>query len=103
MKTKIYRNIILLVVLYACETLSLTKREEFRLRKFENKALRKIFGRKRDKVTRGCRRLHIKELNDRYSSPHIIQVIKSRRMRLAGQVAYMGGEERCIQGFGGET
>jgi len=103
MKTKIYRNIILPVVLYACETWSLTQREEFRLRKSENRVLRKIFGHKRDKVTRGWRRLHIKELNDRYSSPHIVQVIKSQRMRWAGQVTYMGGEERCIQGFGGET
>jgi len=51
--------------------------EEFRLRTFENRVLRKIFGPKRDKVTRGWRRLHIKELDDLYSSSHIIQVIKS--------------------------
>jgi hypothetical protein len=98
----IYRNIILPVVLYGCETWSLTLWEEFRLRMFEN-VRRKIFGPKRDKVTRGWRRLHIKKLTDLYSSPHIIQVIKSRRIRWAEQVAYTGGEERCIQGFGGES
>ena len=102
-KIKIYGTIILPVVLYGCETWSLTLREEFRLRTFENGVLRKIFGPKRDKVTRGWRRLHMKQLSDLYSSPHIIQIIKSRRMRWAGQAAYMGGEERCIQGFGGET
>jgi hypothetical protein len=69
---------------------------------FENGVLRKIFGPKRDEVTREWRKLHSEELNDLYFSPNIVRVIKSRRMRWAGKVARMG-EERRIQGFGGET
>jgi hypothetical protein len=76
-------------------------REEHRLRGFENKVLR-TFGPKRDKVTREWRELHEEELNDLYSSPNIVQVIKSR-MRWVGHVAYMGVAERCIQVSGGET
>jgi hypothetical protein len=89
-KIKIYRSIILPVVLYGCETLSLTLREEHRLRVFENRVLRRIFGPKRDGVTGEWRRLHNEELNDLYSSPNIIWLIKSRRMRWAGHVARMG-------------
>jgi hypothetical protein len=89
-KIKIYRTIILPVVLYGCETWSLTLREEHRLRVFENRVLRRIFGSKRDEVTGEWRRLNIEELNDLYSSPNIIRVIKSRRMRWAGHVACMG-------------
>jgi hypothetical protein len=99
---KIYITIILSVVLYGCETWSLTLRDEHRLRVFENRVLRKIFGPKRDGVTEEWRRLHNEELNDLYLSPNIIRVIKFRRMRWAGHVA-RGGRERCIQGFGGET
>jgi hypothetical protein len=76
-------------------------REECRLRVFENKVLRRIFGPKRDEVTGEWRRLHNKELYALYSSPNIIRVMKSRRLRWAGHVARMG--ERCIQGFSGET
>jgi hypothetical protein len=79
--------------LYGCETWLLTLREEQRLRVFENRVLRRIFGPKRDEVTGECRRLHKEELNDLYSSPNIIQVIKSTRMRWAGQVEYMGERE----------
>jgi hypothetical protein len=88
----IYRTIILTVVLYGCETWSRTLREEHRLRVFEIKVLRRIFGPKRDEVTGEWRRLHNEELNDLlYSSPNIIREIKSRRMRWAGHVARMGG------------
>jgi hypothetical protein len=83
-KIKIYKTIILPVVLYGCETLSLTLREEHRLRVFENRVLRRIFGPKRDEVTGGCRKLHNEELHGLYSSPSIIRVIKARRMRWAG-------------------
>jgi hypothetical protein len=89
-KIRVYRTIILPVVLYGCETWSLTVREEQRLRVFENWVLRRIFRPKRDEVTGEWRRLHNKELNDLYSSPNIIQVIKSRGMRWAGHVARMG-------------
>jgi hypothetical protein len=65
-KIKIYRSIILLVVLYGCETWSLTLREEHRLRVLENRVLRGIFGPKRDEVTGEWRRLHSEELNDLY-------------------------------------
>jgi hypothetical protein len=74
-------TIILPVVLYGCETRSLELREEHRLRVFENRVLRRIFGPRRDKVTGGWRKLHNKELRDLYSSPSIIRIIKSRRMR----------------------
>jgi len=90
LKIKIYRTIILPVVLYGCETWSLTLREECRLRVFENRVLRRIFGPKRDEVTGEWRKLHNEELNNLYSSPNIVRVIKSRRMRWAGRVARMG-------------
>jgi len=83
------------VVLYGCETWSLTLREECRLRVFENKVLRRIFGPKRDEVTKEWRTLHNEEFNDLYSSPNIVRVIKSRKMRWTGHVAYMG-ERRGI-------
>jgi hypothetical protein len=89
-KIKIYKTIILPVVLYGCETLSLTLREEHRLRVFESRVLRRIFGPERDEVTEGWRKLHSEELNGLYSSPSIVRVIKERRMRWAGHVAYMG-------------
>ena len=90
---KIYRTIVLPVVLYGCGTWSLTVREERRLRVFENRVLRRIFGPKRDEVTGKCRKLHNEELNDLNSTPSIVRVIKSRRMRWAGHVARMGREE----------
>jgi len=81
LKIKIYRTIILPVVLYGCETWLFTLREERKLRVFDNMVLRRIFGPRRDEVTGEWRRLHNKELNDLYSSPIIVRVIKSRRMR----------------------
>jgi hypothetical protein len=70
-----------MVVLYGCETWSLTLREEHRLRVFENRVLRSIFGLKRDEVTGGWRKLHNEELHGLYSSPSIVMVMKTRRMR----------------------
>ncbi|KAJ4446015.1 hypothetical protein ANN_12701 [Periplaneta americana] len=90
LKVRIYKTVILPVVLYGCETWTLTLREEQRLRVFENKVLRKIFGAKRDEVTGEWRKLHNTELHALYSSPDIIRNIKSRRLRWAGHVARMG-------------
>jgi hypothetical protein len=88
-KIRIYKTIILPVVLYACETWSLTLREKHRLRVFDNRVLRRIFGPKRDEVTGEWRKLHNKELHDFYSSQSILRIIKSRRMGWAGHVARM--------------
>jgi hypothetical protein len=81
---KIYKTIILPVVLRTCETWSLTLRVLF-----ENRVLRRIFGPKRDEVMGGWRKLHNEELHNLYSSSSIIRIIKSRRMILAGHVARM--------------
>jgi len=89
LKIKIYRTIILPVVLYGCETWSLTLREERRLRVFENRVLRRVFGPKRDEVTGEWRKLHNENLSDLYSLPNIVRVVKLRRMRWAGHVACM--------------
>jgi hypothetical protein len=75
------------VVLYGCETWSLTLKEENRLTVFENRLLRRIFGPKRAEVTREWRKLHNEELLDLYSLTSIIRIIKSRRMRWVGHVA----------------
>jgi hypothetical protein len=93
-KVKIYKSIIVPVVLYGCETWSLTLREEHRLRVFGNRVLRGIFGHKRDEVTGEWRKMHNGELHNLYSSPDIIWQIKSRRMRWAGHVAHMGEERK---------
>jgi hypothetical protein len=90
LKVKIYKTIILPVVLYGCETWSLTLTEGHRLRVFENRVLRRIFGPTRDDVTGEWRKLHTGELHNLYSSPDIIRQIKSRRMRWGGHVACMG-------------
>jgi hypothetical protein len=88
-------------VLYGFETWSLTLREESRLGAFKNRVFRIILGLKRDKVRGEWRKLHNEELNDLYSSPSIVRVIKWRRMRWLEHVARIS--ERCIQGSGGET
>jgi hypothetical protein len=89
LKIKIYRTVILPFVLYGCETWSLTLRDKHRLRVFENRMLRRIFGPKREEDG-VWRKLHNDELHNLYSSPDIVRMIKSRRMRWAGHVAHMG-------------
>jgi hypothetical protein len=100
LKIKIYKTLILPIVLYGCEILSLTLREEHRLRVFENRGLRRIFGLK--KVEDGSwRKLHNDELHSLYSSLNIVRVIKSRRLRWEGHVARMGegrGIDRVLVG-----
>jgi hypothetical protein len=93
-KIKICNNTILPVLCW-CEILSLPTREERRLRVFENRVQWRIFGSKRDKVMGGWRKLHYEELHDLYSSPSIIRMFKSRKMRWAGHVAQMG-KGKCV-------
>ena len=95
-KIRIYRTIILPVVLYGCETWALTRQQEDRFRVFENRVLRKIFGAKRDEETGEYRRLHNRELEELYDSPSIVRIIRSRRARWAGHVARMG-EDRTAR------
>jgi hypothetical protein len=89
-KIRIYKTIILPTVLCGNETWSLTLRDEHRLRVFENRVLRKIFGPRRDDATGDWRKLHNEELHKLYSSPNIIRMINSRQMRWAGYVTRMG-------------
>jgi hypothetical protein len=89
LKIKIYKTVILAVVLYGCEIWSVTLKEEHRLRVSENRVLRRIFGPKREKDVL-WRKLYNDELHNMYSSPNIVTVIKSRRMRWVGCVAHMG-------------
>jgi len=103
LKIKIYRTIILPIALYGCETWSLTLREERKLRVFENMVLKRIFETRRDEVMGEWGRLHNEELNDLYSSPNIMRVIKSRRMRWAGHVARMGEEKGVYRVLVGKT
>jgi hypothetical protein len=93
-KVKIYKTIILPVVLYGYETWALTLREKHRLRVFENRVLRRIFGPKRDEVTGEWRKLHNEELHNLYLSLDIIRQVKSRRMRRAGHMARMEEERK---------
>jgi hypothetical protein len=98
LKIKIYKTVILPVVLYGCETWSLTLREEQGLRVFENRVLSKIFGPKSEEDGSWIK-LHNDELHNLYTSPNIVRMIKSRRMRWAGHVARMG-RGNVFTGFG---
>jgi len=99
---KIFRTIILPVVLYGCGTWSLTLREERRLRLFENRVLRRIFGPKQDEIIGDWRKLHNEERNDvlltKYYSGDQID-----KNEIGGTRSKYGGEERCMWDFGGET
>jgi hypothetical protein len=102
-KVKIYKTTILPVVLYGCETWSVTLMKEYRLRVFENRVLRRIFGPRTDEVTGEWRKLHSGELHVLYSSLDIIRQIKSRRMRWAGRVAHMEEEGNVLRVLVGKT
>jgi hypothetical protein len=97
-----YKTIILPVVLYGCETWSLTLRKEHRLRVFENRGLRRIFGTKSNEVMEEWRKLYNGQLHNLYLSPNVIRQVKSRRMRWAVHVACMG-EERKVYKFWKES
>ena len=89
------------VVLFECETWSLILREERSVVMFENRLLRRIFGSKRDEITRKWRKLNNEELNALYSLSNIVQVIKWRRMRWAGHIARMGKRSVVYRVFWG--
>jgi hypothetical protein len=97
------KTIIVPAVLYGSETWSLTLREERRLRVFENRVLRRIFGPKRDEVTGERMKLHNEELHILYSSPDIIRHIKLRRMSWVGHVARMGEERKVYRVLEGKS
>ena len=101
LKIKIYKTIILPVILYGCEIWSHTLKEEQRLRVFENKVLRRIFWAKRDEVTRQQRKLHNAELNYLYSVHYMGDKIEKNEM--GGVCSAYGEEERHIQGIDGKT
>jgi hypothetical protein len=96
-KIRIYKTIILPVIFYGCETWSRASREEHRLRVFENRVLRRLFGPKRAEVTGSWRKLHNVELHNLYSSPSIIRIIKSTRMRWGGHVTRMGEKRNAYR------
>jgi hypothetical protein len=98
-KVKIYQTIILQVVVSGCKTWSLSLREEHRLRVFENRVLRRLFGPKRDEVTIQWIKLHSEELHILYSSPNIIRQINE----VSGTSGMHGRGEETVQGFGGKA
>jgi hypothetical protein len=101
-KIKEYETIILPIVLYGCETWSLTLSEEHRLRVFENRVLRRIFKPTRNEVMGEWRKLHNEELRNLYSSPDIIRQIKSMRIKWAGHVARKGEDRKLYKIFMGK-
>ena len=103
MKIKIYRTITLRVVLYGCETWSLTLREEHKLRVFENRVLRRIFGHKRDEVTGEYRKLRELELNDLNSSPSIFSGDQIKTNEIGVECSTHGREKTYAQDFDRET
>jgi hypothetical protein len=102
LRVKIHKTVILPVVLYGCETWSLTLSEEHGLRLFEDRLLGGIFGPKRDEVTGEWIKLHNEELHNLYSPPDIIRQIKSSRMRCAGYVARIGGGRNLYRALMGK-
>jgi hypothetical protein len=101
LKIKIYKTVILPVVLYGCETWSLTLREKHRLMVFENRVLRRIFGLKREEGGL-WRKMHNDELYNLYFLPNIVRVIKSRRMRWTRHVVSMVEGRGVYRVLGGE-
>jgi hypothetical protein len=91
------------VVLYGCENSLLTLREKHRLRVFENRVLRRIFGSKRDEVREEWKKLRNEELNDLYSSSNMFLGDQMEKNEMGGTCGTYGGGYRCIEGFGGET
>jgi hypothetical protein len=102
-KVKIYKTRVLPVVLYGCETWSLTLREEYRLRVFENRVPRRIFGPKRDEVTGEWRTLHSGNLHNLYLTPNIIRQNKPKRMMCSGHVARLGEERKVYKVWVGKS
>ena len=102
-KSEKYRIIILHVVLYGCETWSITLREERRLSVFENRVWRRIFGSKMEEVRREWRKLHNEELNDLYCSPNIVKGDKIEKNEMGGACSLYERKERFAQGFGAES
>jgi len=103
LKIMIYRTIILFVVLYGRETWSLTLREIRKLRVFDNRVLRRIFGLNRDEVRREWGKIHNEKCNDLHSSSNIFSGVTVENSEVGGACSGYGGEERRIQGFGWET
>jgi hypothetical protein len=101
-KVKIHKTIILPLVLYGCETWYLTLREEHRLRVFENRVLRRIFGPKRDEVAGEWRKLHNEELHNLYSSPDIIRQVEVKANEVGGARSTHGRGEKSVQGLVGK-
>jgi hypothetical protein len=97
-KDKVYKTIILPVVLNGCETWSLMLREEHRLGVFQNRVLRRIFGAKRDEMIGEWRKLHIEELHNLYSSSDQVKVNE-----VGGECGTHGTGEKIVQGFGGKA